>query len=1468
MGAAGFAFWVSTDGGNAWLKTVLEAEVDRRLSSGDFEIGGLETNLIHRWALTDVRLTDSSGADVIAIQRLDANVSLWGLLSTSPKVSASSVVIHGGRTSLVRDAIGVTNIERMFGKTQPSPPSTEPWKGLPLEIEVEDVQWNGGMFRWATPTSAWGLQGISLRGGFHGQGTDLALQEVSLAAHLQEPTVLPFIATGSVDIHSKGVDTRNFQLSAGSSLVQADGRIGSGSEPWSLELVVAPLQLAVIQKFAPKAAIRESVSGTLKLTGPSSALSIQGDLVPESGGHIHPDLRIDLKDPLKAWSGAIGVDTVQLDRVYDTKGTPILLNGTLTASGHGTKWPMDVEATGRYEGKNHQIREIALDALSGDLKLSKGILAFSEIRAAGPLAALSGAGSLDLVGGDLVVDAKGSIDLEGLDAFDVSFLEGYGPVDVRFSGNVLAPVRSFTAVGRMVIAPFQYEQDVTFKRLELGYRWIMIGTEQTVTGSLEGTDGLAYGVEIPKLTSGDLEVDIPQNREIRVRGPWVATNVNVPSAAFIERMEGTVEVYNPPDKSRRQVTVVADVGNTLFPGDFPGTAGTANVDILGQQVGFDVHLQDGPRELLDVRGGFGLDSRRLTLDDLVLTPTFRQKWRIPQPAQLTLTDGGVGDAQITLQSELGTVVVLGDLGTSGPLQGSIELKDFELEAMAELLPEKFSGYSGQVNTIINASGEGGDPILSGIVAGENVWIPGVSRWLDIRGDFSADRAHVEADLDLGAAGAPLASVKGSIPLHLDLADPHLDTSGGLDARIALVPGTLERLENLTEADLGLPPGRISAVLEAGGTLGDPDFRLSGVTEVMVAGWPEDGRVEFDIERQGKSLAVWADLRQGFASRGQINGTATTRMGDVVSWALEGGQEPDFNDWSLYADDLNVRIAALGTPLKSVLAVAGSSLDARGDLLGGVVITGSPKTPILSGAFNWVNASLGAVPLDGAFVSMVPTTSGYFLDGNFTFAESGELLISGDLPLKIDLNNPYDHWGTGELALVIGGEGFPIGVLQAFDDGIRDTTGVLKVAGTVGGTMLDPAPDLAIELHKGSIGYQPLGVRLEEVELALALDPRRIQLQSFEARTAPLQRGSVTVGTVEATRGRISAKGTSRLKEWRPEGMNFHLDLEKALLSQTWSRLIRLSGPLTAQGNWPELALEGDLKVDQAKIVYSSADGLKSPLEVDSSLAIHRGLEDAGTAKVRVVEPPFYRDFDVDIRVDLNHAVDIDATVPFLDDYGDFGASLSSATAVARLDGHDLHVGMEDGELQLTHTVKISEGSVKLLNGKFDIRDGEVHFNGDPSNPLIDVRATRTLSGGTVTLVVSGPAQSPDFNPVSDEYDQTDIFTILATGRSPEQLSNTGTASAAALVSALLGTSGLLSFRTQVFSLEPDGKLVARIPLPFNRNIEGKLIVDPLHSRDENLYTVGAEAALFGRLRLDLAWGDKLRWADLFVEFRF
>ncbi|MBA2320154.1 MAG: translocation/assembly module TamB domain-containing protein, partial [Deltaproteobacteria bacterium] len=911
-------------------------------------------------------------------------------------------------------------------------------------------------------------------------------------------------------------------------------------------------------------------------------------------------------------------------------------------------------------------------------------------------------------------------------------------------------------------------------------------------------------------------------------------------------------------------TASVDLGEHDLLG-FPGDVGHAEVVVGAEKVDFDVALSSGERDAWRIEGDYRLADSTMTFETLALAPTPRATWNAAPGAHLRIADGGIRDAAIALEGNLGRIEVTGDLTQQGVMDGRLQLSAFQADSIAELFPDQFSGLAGLVNLDVTVKGRASAPLIDGTIDARGLWWGEAVRWLDVAGTIHGEGDRLTVGLTTGVAGAPLAEIHGYLPVHLDLAKAGLDTDGDVAIDVDLLPGDLVRVGLLAPAAEGsVPQGRASASLSVRGRMGDPDIRLAGVTELPITGWRKLGRVEFDVTRTRDQAVVQVDALDGLVPVGSISGTGTTRIGEVFAWALESAAEPDFEDYGMYLDDLDMTVGLSGLPVERLASAAGSTVRLRGSLLGGFVVTGSPWAPVVEGGVQWLDPVVGHQKLEGAFVSLLPSETGYATDLEIAFARGGGLRIAGDVGVKPDFRRPFEEWSEGDLDLEIGGAGVPLSIVGAFVPGVRGAKARVIVQGTVKGTPLHPDPLIDASITDGYIEIDALGLKLENIDLAVTAENRRVTLEA-SLYPEPLQRIIGIGETAESSR--ISAKGSMQLVGGMPDAVSGAIKLENgAWVAAMPDGMLRMEGDISATGRWPALEVGGDLAVHTGRLALDAASFAEAaPLTPDPRLSIARG--DLPVAEAAVVGPSIFDEIVVDIDLALNRSLDLQWSMAFAEDFGSLGAAVSRLDLDARLGG-SIDLQIERGTPTIVGEVEVVEGDLRILRSAFDLQAGSIVFTGgDPFEPNLDLSAEMSVPGATVDVAVSGTPSAPIVQFSSEDIqDEAAILTVLITGAPPEELTSNQGEAAAEAVAGLLLNSVLAGTNLGNLSIAPDGSVT--VGLPVSQRIYAESLFKPGATVDENVIALRVEWTMFPRLVLSAALGDYESTSDVYWQVKF
>lgn len=979
-----------------------------------------------------------------------------------------------------------------------------------------------------------------------------------------------------------------------------------------------------------------------------------------------------------------------------------------------------------------------------------------------------------------------------------------------------------------------------------------------------------------------------------------------PDVATLDCVAGSFEVVVPASGD-----VTVDVGLALGGVNamgFVADGGSVTLGIEGDALRAEVDLRDGDRAFLRAVGvEVDLATLAIRAESLVLAPTWRQRWVTDRPLRLRYTGAGVADADVALSSDFGSIEVVGDLGTEGTLAGQVHVRSLEVEALAELLPDVLSDYSGEINLLLDAKGRAARPELSLAISAERLFVPEVVRWMDVAGTVALQDDVLDVDLAAAVDGTPVAGLAGFVPVVSNLAAPALAPTGDVDLRLRIKPGRLRRFATLLP-DVSLPVGDLSGVFRLHGDLQDPDLGLGAVLVTPLEGLEQRARVELDVVRQAGRLVTQLDVYEGMRPMLALDGEASTRLGEVMSWLLAGGPEPDFDNLGLFADDLDISLRPVGLSIETLQALAGTTYDVEGVVSGSLAVRGHPMRPVVTSDLH-LDGRFGEEPFKlGLGLTPYGDAEGYAVDLHLAGEDGSWLRLAGDAPVSVDFDaDSVAGWSRGDLDLSVSGDGLPLSVMRAIDPSLVGECGRLRLEGALGGDIAGVRPELRVVLEDPRFVLRSLGLTVRGMsdgpqrrggrecaasnEQALVATVRQVgdsardldvEVERMQLTTQPTGGGLRSLS--QGAPSHIRLNGSVAVRDYAVDEVRLDLGLDNAWLIATDGVLIRAStgtrggasgsrsgeGTLFVRGTWPALEVGGRVVVDQGRIELNTAELLGArDLEVNPRIKIHRGLSARREEPEDPGETSSIMDaMRVSLTLDLGRATQARIAVPVFEDLGSLGASATRADIETRLGG-ELDVRMRGTDLSIAGAVEVLDGRVSLLSSRFDLsRDSRITFLGaDYANPLLDIVGVMTVRGGDVRLTISGQAAEPSVDLSSDAFgSEAELFMVLLTGRAPDDLSGEEGQAAAQALGDMLLSSVLGGVNLGSVGIEADGTV--RIGVPLANTVFVESAFTPTARLNENQVTVTGEWSILPRLVLSATYGNRRMWSNVFWEMRF
>ena len=1474
----GFGAFLRSESGMQWTDRQVMRLLDTAMSEGHAELGKARVDLLGNVFITELSLFGEDGTEVLSVD--EARLTFVPTALLAKRLKGRALTLRGVYADVRVDEEGVLELSRLFGGPSES---TEPWGGLPIDLDIEDVRIEGAEVRYRTPDGMVAhVNGLDARAALEGSGTRIGLPGLHVDGAVVVPGPLPFSIDGGVVYDGGALDLDEVVVQAPETRIEANGHAGTEMD---VELRIVEVDLAKLDPIAGGVGLTGHLEASANLIGPLEDLRLVA--VVEGSGETEGTARLRLGANTSGehwyWTATGELDELHVDHFLTSLTDDIILDGDLDLKGAGLSWPDGLSITGRWVGEEQHIVGQRLSAVDVDFHLREGVVYVDDTSLIqGVVGTIVPDGWYDVQSGLIDMNATGALTPAALAELGVTGVGVPGTYDVKLIGEVGGDDPLHVQGAARFDRGFRYDE-VRAGSMRVGFQMDVVGSDVGGTVDVDAVGLDAYGLTAGVVTAQALRVDV-RGGDTTLLGGLTLGQVAYDPALTANQVDVQLMV-EVGDTLRTEADLTIGPYTLL---EQPGTSGTGRIKLTGDLLDFQVGLQDGPRQELDVLGRFRLDDGTADLATLTWSPTPRIDWRLARAAHLKVSEaGGIEDTDLHWTSGLGDVKVTGMLGASGPLDGTVEVTNLQLDMLSELFPGDIEDLAGTASTTVRLTGTAEAPDVFAEVDIADLYFGGSVRYLDITGDARWHSDTLEPRFSVSVVDEPLLELDGELPLRGPLAEPLIDPDGQADLVIHLRPGSFDRIQQASPSveAASMPVGQVGAAVTIQGPWRDPVLHAAGVAEVEIGGWRDPGRMEFDALYDAGALSFWSDLREGYEQRANLGGGGLSGLGDVWSWAVLGEEEPDMEDYTLWLDQMFVSGVLLGVPARSLVALGGLGLVAEGELVGGVSVTGSPYEPIVEGGIHWLDARLGETRFEGAYVSLTPAEVGYDAELQVEFPSpklppaiaalqgdiDSQLRLSGPVPIVIDTRKEYAEWSVGDLDLDLDGGNLPLSLLQVAMPDFQRAVGRMDIDGHVGGTLADPEPIVGIVCESGSATYGPIGLKLEEIDIdvqAEVVGKGGTITYDLSVRPEPRQRFRTGGVTQVGQQPKITIHGDAALADWNPTNVDAVVELSNgAWLIATDEYQVQADGKLTVAETWPALHVDGDMEVVYTKAERDAASFIDTaPLELDSRIAVVR----SGTDKPREPEepePPIYADFVVDVDLDLKRNVEVDVSMPFIDDLGSLGAAVTRADVSSRLGG-DLKLKMTGGELDLLGEVEVIEGKVRVLRSSFNLQEGTVAFTGgDPFNPVLDLGASMSLSDATLDMNISGTPEQPQIRFTSEEYpDQTQIMTILLTGRAPDTMdSSQGQGTAEALAQLLLN-SVLSGQSLGSFSIEPDGSV--RLGVPISQSIYANSTLAPTQNPTENRLSVGLEWSLLPKVVASGAVGDRRSSADVYWEIRF
>ncbi|EAU64356.1 conserved hypothetical protein [Stigmatella aurantiaca DW4/3-1] len=729
----------------------------------------------------------------------------------------------------------------------------------------------------------------------------------------------------------------------------------------------------------------------------------------------------------------------------------------------------------------------------------------------------------------------------------------------------------------------------------------------------------------------------------------------------------------------------------------------------------------------------------------------------------------------------------------------VELSRLDVAEVMKLLnrPEPLKG---QISGLLEVTGPARDPRLAFTLRGQgleaNEMLPG--RPLDplgfeLRAASDASDGTLDVRLDMSGLGKE-AYVTLATPFTLGqliakppTADQVMRTVVGLEAQLNEVPmRLLARVAGLRGRGTD---GTLSLKLALNGSVLVPQGKLELITQgaTFSGVLPLDARLTVLGEGKDTRLELTAKQRQGGELRPLVDLSA------IVSAPLGALQDPDVIGWVPF--QLKGRVHP--TPLRALPGMAktdssqknaDSSPDEESlEGLQGIVslelnAAGTPAAPKIDLTAGLQELGVGKLALGQARFHYAYANARSQADALVTAPAGGTLLVEAHVPLDLSLHamkQPLDV-STVPLDVTLRARNFDMAFLSGAHEMIRSLGGVLEADASVAGKVGAPTLKGKVNWKDGEIGLMGFG-SYRDIRLALTVTEERLQLQELFARAGA---GELKLtADAKATRGVFELTGKTHLKD-------FPIISDDQLLAVV-SLDSTLAGTLSAQSvNIRDLHIP-EAHIELPEVKRKDLQALERPGDivlVRNGLLMNKrrkpatapagtgGTGNAGTAEENASEeekPAVQRTYELHVRAPRNlwvRGADVNVEI---------GMPLN-----------DFYVAYRH-EAEIFGTVRVLRGRVDALGRRLDIQNNsEVRFGGPPLAPYLNITAEHDNERENVKVFIHVRGQGKDFTiePTSEPpMSETEIYTLLATGRSTLERNSGASMSAGAQAASVVGS---------------------------------------------------------------------------------
>lgn len=475
----------------------------------------------------------------------------------------------------------------------------------------------------------------------------------------------------------------------------------------------------------------------------------------------------------------------------------------------------------------------------------------------------------------------------------------------------------------------------------------------------------------------------------------------------------------------------------------------------------------------------------------------------------------------------------------------------------------------------------------------------------------------------------------------------------------------------------------------------------------------------------------------------------------------------------------LRLKVVNVDLASLEPLLLTNLGLKGTLDADAVVTGTLKAPLADGTLRLVNGEIRGYAFQLLEGSVDYNARTLVLDVRLQQTATEYLTAKGTVPLSaLRTAEGEEHIEAAEqIDLRIQSSPMQLSLIQAFTPYVTDVRGLADLDVTVRGTLGDPHFIGALGIKGGSFAVPELGTAYTGLDTQIQFEKDKVNIKSFTLR--------------DDNGNGMRVEGGLSMHERQLGSFQVNIETENFEIIDNRLGDVQITSLLAITGTLAKPSLIGSVELHAARVevdrvfdilgsnVYAltpqeglPAEGTTVRTREEEALKQSAEAEQkqAQAAAAAPVRTPIFDRLDMNLHVIVpNNLVlrgnDIRPSGPESAALGDINVTVGGDVTLEKAPG---------AETRITGVVNTVRGTYDFQGRRFEVeREGVIRFLGTSDiNPLIDIGATRDISGVLARVQLRGTLREPTLTLTSNPpLDEADILSLIIFNRPINQVGN-------------------------------------------------------------------------------------------------